>query len=68
MVYQRLVCTEGGSNKFWESAVEGPKLYVRFGRVGTKGQTQVKSFASEEEAEKERAKLVAEKKGKGYRE
>ena len=66
--YQRLVCTEGGSNKFWESAVEGVKLYVRFGRVGTKGQTQVKSFASEEEAEKERAKLVAEKKGKGYRE
>jgi len=39
---------------------------VRFGKMGTKGQVQVKSFATSEEAIKERDRLVKEKLSKGY--
>ncbi len=62
----KLVCTEDGASKFWEGVVEGTSLTVRFGKIGTAGQTKTKSFASAAEAEKELAKLVKEKRGKGY--
>ena len=52
--------------KFWEAAIETNKLIVRFGRSGTKGQTQIKTFADETSAEKEKNKLVKEKMLKGY--
>jgi len=57
---------EGNSNKFWEAALDGARLIIRFGRVGTKGQVQVKTFKDEEEAGKEKGKMVREKLGKGY--
>jgi predicted DNA-binding WGR domain protein len=41
---------------------------VRFGRIGTQGQTQVKAFPDEAAAAKHVAKLIGEKVGKGYRE
>ncbi|MEI6947540.1 WGR domain-containing protein [Paraflavisolibacter sp. H34] len=66
--YRRLTFSEGTSHKFWEAAVDGRKLVVRFGRIGAKGQTQVKTFASPEAAEAERDKLVREKQHKGYEE
>lgn len=56
----------GGSNKFWEVDVEKTTLTVRFGKIGTNGQTQTKSFPTEEKAKSERDKLVREKTGKGY--
>ncbi len=62
----RLTCTEGGSSKFWEGAVEGKNLVVRWGKIGTEGQTKTKALASAEKAEAELAKLVKEKLGKGY--
>lgn len=52
--------------KFWEAAIETNKLIVRFGRTGTKGQTQIKTFADETAAEKEKSKLVRAKMLKGY--
>lgn len=64
--FNRLTCTEGGSNKFWEAAIDINKLVVRFGKIGTKGQTQVKTFKDYETANKELDKLVKEKMGKGY--
>src|SRR5690606_37830600 len=64
--YTSLVFKDNKSNKFWEAAVEERKLVVRFGRVGTRGQMQFKTFASEEEALAEKAKLVREKLNKGY--
>lgn len=64
--FERYVYTEGGSNKFWETGIQDNKLVVRFGRVGTKGQVQVKTFSDTETAMKEKEKLVREKKGKGY--
>jgi predicted DNA-binding WGR domain protein len=58
----------GASRKFWEITVTGATLTVRFGRLGTVGQTQTKSFGSAVRCEQEAAKLVAEKLRKGYAE
>ncbi|MBI2932052.1 MAG: WGR domain-containing protein [Planctomycetes bacterium] len=41
---------------------------VRFGKIGTKGQMQTKSFASPGDARAAADKLIAEKLRKGYRE
>ena len=54
------------SAKFWEITVKGSEVTVRFGRIGTDGQTKVKSLASGAAAEAEAAKLIAEKTRKGY--
>jgi predicted DNA-binding WGR domain protein len=39
---------------------------VSWGRIGTKGQMQIKQFADESRAAAELSKLVAEKLRKGY--
>jgi predicted DNA-binding WGR domain protein len=56
----------GSSQKFWEISVAGASFTVRFGRIGTAGQSQTKPFADEDKANKEAAKLIAEKLKKGY--
>ncbi|MFJ5985234.1 DUF4132 domain-containing protein [Lentzea sp. NPDC092896] len=56
-----------GSAKFWEIGQDGATVTVRFGRLGTAGQTQYKELASAEAADAHVAKLVAEKEKKGYR-
>lgn len=55
-------------DKFWEVAISGAKLFIRQGKNGTKGQIQVKSCADEMDAEKEKDKLVEEKKNGGWKE
>ena len=65
---QRFELIEGKSSKFWEVQTEGESLTVRYGRIGTHGQTQTKTFASADAALKERDKLIKEKTGKGYAE
>jgi predicted DNA-binding WGR domain protein len=62
----RLELSEGTSNKFWEVWTEGPVLVVRFGRIGTEGQTKSKRLGSAEAAATERDKLIREKRRKGY--
>lgn len=57
---------EGTSNKFWAIEVQQTQFTVKFGKIGTAGQTQTKSFGSEAEALKQSQKLIAEKTGKGY--
>ena len=59
---------EGGSRKFWEVARNGREVTVRYGRIGTDGQSRVKPLASEEAARDHVAGLIGEKVGKGYRE
>jgi uncharacterized protein (TIGR02996 family) len=59
---------EGKSAKFWAIEVQGSSFTVRFGKIGTEGQTQTKEFDSPEEAKKACQKLIAEKVGKGYEE
>lgn len=65
---RRFELVEGTSSKFWEVAVAGTDVTVRFGRIGTNGQTKTKSFASAAAAQTEHDTLVKEKTGKGYRE
>ncbi len=62
----RWTCTEAGSNKFWEAEVSGSTLIVRFGKVGTKGQTKERAFADPDAAAKELAKIIREKEARGY--
>ena len=66
LVFERVVFTDAGSNKFWEAAVQETKLIVRYGRVGTKGQVQIKTFDDNNKAVIEQQKLYKEKLGKGY--
>jgi predicted DNA-binding WGR domain protein len=56
----------GSSKKFWEISVENNSFTVRFGRIGTAGQSQTKSFAETSKARMESEKLIAEKLKKGY--
>ena len=58
----------GTSAKFWEVQVSGQNVTVRYGRLGTEGQTQTKSFGDAEAAQKHAEKLIAEKTKKGYSE
>lgn len=60
--------SEGPSHKFWRVTVHGESVTVRFGRIGTEGQTQSKFFVSAAEAATAAEKLIAEKTRKGYRE
>jgi uncharacterized protein (TIGR02996 family) len=57
---------DGQSAKFWGIDLQGKRFTIRFGKIGTAGQTQVKEFADEQRAKKEHDKLVAEKTKKGY--
>jgi predicted DNA-binding WGR domain protein len=59
---------EGTTSKFWEIELAGTSFTVRWGRIGTAGQSQVKSFPSAAKAQAEHDKLVKEKLGKGYSE
>jgi predicted DNA-binding WGR domain protein len=56
----------GTSAKFWEIDQSGLKVTVRFGRLGTDGQTQSKDLGSEAEAADHVARLIKEKLAKGY--
>ena len=60
--------SDASSHKFWNIERAGPSLTITYGRIGTAGQTQLKSLPDEAKAIKEHDKLVAEKTGKGYRE
>ena len=57
---------EGTSSKFWDITLDGSSFTVRYGRIGTDGQVQVKAFATDAAAKAEHDKLVKEKTKKGY--
>jgi predicted DNA-binding WGR domain protein len=59
---------EGKSAKFWAIEVVGSNYTVRFGRIGTAGQTQTKELDTPAEARGAARKLIAEKLAKGYTE
>lgn len=64
--FERYEMTDEKSNKFWEAATDGNKFLVRFGKCGTKGQLQLKTFATAEKAAEEMEKMVRDKVSKGY--
>ena len=47
---KRFELSDGKAKKFWEIAVEGSAHTVRYGRIGAKGTSKEKSFASPEAA------------------
>jgi len=58
--------SEGSSSKFWEINLAGKSFTTTYGKIGSKGQTTIKTYSSEAEARKEHDKLIAEKVKKGY--
>ncbi len=58
----------GNSAKFYEVIIAGCDVTVRYGRLGTRGQTQTKSFVNAAKAQKHADAQIAQKIGKGYRE
>jgi DNA ligase-1 len=65
---RRFEFSEGTSNKFWEISQSGTDVTVRYGRIGSDGQTKTKSFPDEAAATKYADKLIEEKTEKGYEE
>jgi uncharacterized protein (TIGR02996 family) len=58
--------SDAKSHKFWNIEVSGSSFTVTYGKVGSAGQTQAKSFASADKAQAEADKLIREKEKKGY--
>lgn len=65
---RRFEYTDTKSSKFWTVSVAGKTVAVRYGRIGTNGQEQVKIHASPLAAAAAAEKQVSEKLKKGYRE
>ncbi|HBM3242677.1 TPA: WGR and DUF4132 domain-containing protein [Klebsiella oxytoca] len=54
------------SHKFWAVEQQDNELHLSWGKVGTSGQKQIKTFADAAAASKARQKLINEKAKKGY--
>lgn len=63
---RRFEYVDDKSSKFWEVSLEGTAYTVRYGRIGTDGQTKTKSAATEAAASAAVEKLIGEKTKKGY--
>jgi predicted DNA-binding WGR domain protein len=68
MARRRFEFDDGRSAKFWEIDVVGDRHTVRYGKLGTAGQTVEKQFAAAGDAKVSADKLIREKTRKGYRE
>ena len=67
-MHRRFECVSGSSAKFWEVTVTDKEVKVRFGRLGTEGQCQTKTFASAAAANVHVEKVIQQKTEKGYAE
>ena len=56
----------GGSAKFWEAVVSGCDVTVRYGRLGSDGQSLTKTLPDHAAAQKHADTLTAQKVKKGY--
>ena len=56
----------GGAHKFYEVTVTGTEVKIRYGRIGTSGQTQIKTYASPDRAQAEATQKINAKQQKGY--
>ena len=61
-----LELSDGAEHKFYEASTQGHILAVRYGRIGTQGTSQTKTFDTPQAAEAEALKKLAEKRKKGY--
>jgi predicted DNA-binding WGR domain protein len=65
---RRFEFTDEKSNKFWEVSVTAATVTVRYGRIGSEGQSQVKTHPSSADAEAAAEKQIQQKTKSGYRE
>ena len=56
------------SKKFWEVSVSGKKVNIRYGKIGTDGQTSLEELGTPAEAKTHAEKQAAGKVKKGYKE
>ncbi|WP_206602861.1 DUF1963 domain-containing protein [Leptolyngbya ohadii] len=61
-----LELSDGQSHKFYEVTVLGTVVTIRYGRIGTLGQSSDNTYATPEKAQTEAAKRINEKLRKGY--
>ena len=64
--WECLTFDDGKSEKFWKAITVEEKLIVHYGKIGSKGTFQQKTFESQEEAKKQLLKDISGKKKKGY--
>lgn len=65
---RRFELSDGAAHKFWEVAVVGAEVTVRYGRIGTDGRLQTKPLKDAAAAKAHADGLIAKKTGKGYNE
>ncbi|GAB3997329.1 hypothetical protein GCM10028807_42230 [Spirosoma daeguense] len=58
--------TDEKSNKFWQIDTSDTSFTVTFGKVGTSGQSQTKTFDTSDQCHQQAEKLIREKTAKGY--
>lgn len=56
------------SSKFWEITINGKKVSIHYGKIGTAGQNIIKELATPVEANAHAEKVIGEKTKKGYKE
>ena len=66
MISASLVFQDKKSNKFWNLEVKGKTFTTSYGRIGTIGQSNTKSFWSDQQCERAAKKIIASKVKKGY--
>ncbi|GAA4799669.1 WGR domain-containing protein [Streptomyces ziwulingensis] len=64
--YLELSQDGGGAHKYYEVAVDGQTVTVRYGRIGAAGQLQTSTFPTAAKAQAAAAKKIGEKVRKGY--
>jgi predicted DNA-binding WGR domain protein len=64
--FRRLILRDGEAASFWEGAIDGNRLVVRWGKAGTRGQTRLRSFTDEGSALKELERQEKERRETGY--
>ena len=64
--FQRFEFVDEKSSKFWEIRIDGQNVEVRYGKIGTSGQVQVKEFGDKPAAHKYAEKIKGEKLKGGY--
>jgi predicted DNA-binding WGR domain protein len=64
---QRFELRDASSSKFWCITVDGKSHTVRYGRIGTTGQTKLRAFDSSVDAATAAEKLIKQKTRKGYK-
>ena len=67
MAKTRLEYKDKVSQKFQEVSAAGSTINVKYGQLGTKGQSSVKKMSTPDAAKKEIEKLIKSKLKKGYK-